>query len=96
MQVANGWPLYYFARDEVLGDVECQGLNDVWWALDPDGSPVTDLGSRSHDGEGLQSPSENTNIEMVSDDGHHLSGSNLAAHSRNHCRAGVTRRPRTI
>ena len=37
---ANGWPLYYFARDESAGDANGQGANDVWWVLRPDGSPV--------------------------------------------------------
>ncbi|WP_242695652.1 plastocyanin/azurin family copper-binding protein [Halomontanus rarus] len=69
---ANGWPLYYFARDEALGDVEGQGLNDVWWVLDPEGTPITDLGAHSHDGEALESPSENADVAMVSDDGHHF------------------------
>lgn len=41
MQVAaNGWPLYDFASDENPGDVNGQGVNDVWWVLRPDGSPV--------------------------------------------------------
>ncbi|MFC6765650.1 plastocyanin/azurin family copper-binding protein [Natrinema soli] len=70
--VANGWPLYYFARDEALGDVEGQGLNDVWWVLGPDGSPITDLGSHSHDGDAPESPSENADVAMVSNDGHHF------------------------
>jgi predicted lipoprotein with Yx(FWY)xxD motif len=37
---AAGWPLYYFASDEDPGDANGQGVNDVWWALSPDGSPV--------------------------------------------------------
>ena len=41
MQVAAaGWPLYYFAADEGPGDVTGQGVNDVWWLLTPDGTPV--------------------------------------------------------
>lgn len=39
---ANGWPLYYFAGDEAPGDASGQGLNDVWWVLDPAGEPVRD------------------------------------------------------
>jgi len=38
--VAGGWPLYYFADDEAPGDVNGQGVNDVWWVLAPDGTPV--------------------------------------------------------
>lgn len=41
MQVmANGWPLYYFTQDEAPGDVNGQGVNDVWWILEPDGTPI--------------------------------------------------------
>ena len=41
MQVsAGGWPLYYFASDETPGDLKGQGVNDVWWVLRPDGTPV--------------------------------------------------------
>jgi predicted lipoprotein with Yx(FWY)xxD motif len=36
---ADGWPLYYFASDEMPGDVSGQGVNDVWWVLGPDGTP---------------------------------------------------------
>ncbi|MFC6731773.1 hypothetical protein [Haladaptatus sp. GCM10025893] len=37
---AAGWPLYYFAPDENPGDANGQGVNDVWWVLRPDGTPV--------------------------------------------------------
>lgn len=37
MQVAyNGWPLYYFAGDAEPGDVNGQGLGDVWFVIDSD------------------------------------------------------------
>jgi predicted lipoprotein with Yx(FWY)xxD motif len=42
---ANGWPLYYFTPDEEPGDTLGQGVNDVWWVLRPDGSPVRASGS---------------------------------------------------
>lgn len=42
---ANGWPLYYFASDESPGDAKGQGVNDVWWVLDPGGVPVTGAGT---------------------------------------------------
>lgn len=38
--MAGGWPLYYYAQDSDPGDVEGQGVNDVWWVLDPAGDPV--------------------------------------------------------
>ncbi len=41
MQVTyDGWPLYYWAQDAGPGDVHGQGVNDVWWVLDPEGVPV--------------------------------------------------------
>ena len=37
---ANGWPLYYWQNDEEPGDATGQGVNDVWWVLDPAGEPL--------------------------------------------------------
>lgn len=37
---ANGWPLYYFAGDEDPDDTAGHGVNDVWWVLTPDGTPM--------------------------------------------------------
>ncbi|MFW6449070.1 MAG: hypothetical protein ACOC0X_05965 [Halobacteriota archaeon] len=60
---ADGWPLYYWAADEEPGDATGQGVNDVWWVLRPDGTPVRpvdvnvathpDLGDILVDGEGM-------------------------------------------
>lgn len=36
----NGWPLYYFANDAAPGDVNGQGVNDVWYVLDPAGNGI--------------------------------------------------------
>ncbi len=36
--MANGWPLYYFAGDSELGDIAGQGVEDVWWVLDENGT----------------------------------------------------------
>ncbi|WP_312909357.1 COG4315 family predicted lipoprotein [Natronosalvus caseinilyticus] len=49
---ADGWPLYYFASDEEPGDVNGQGVNDVWWVLKPDGTPMRpdDSGGSGDDG----------------------------------------------
>jgi predicted lipoprotein with Yx(FWY)xxD motif len=42
-QVKYGdWPLYYFANDAAAGDVNGQGLNDVWWVVGADGEPIKD------------------------------------------------------
>lgn len=39
---ADGWPLYYFASDASPGDVNGQGVNDVWWLVGPDGAKITE------------------------------------------------------
>ncbi len=31
----KGWPLYYYIGDEKRGDKKGQGLNDVWFVIDP-------------------------------------------------------------
>src|SRR5690606_3050634 len=31
----KGWPLYYYADDNARGDVNGQGLNDVWFVVPP-------------------------------------------------------------
>ena len=42
-QVTYGdWPLYHFANDAAPGDVNGQGVNDVWFVVGPDGEPIRD------------------------------------------------------
>lgn len=36
----DGWPLYYWAQDAKPGDVNGEGVNDVWWVLDAGGTPI--------------------------------------------------------
>jgi predicted lipoprotein with Yx(FWY)xxD motif len=36
----NGFPAYYFAGDEAAGDINGQGVGDIWWVLGPDGEPI--------------------------------------------------------
>src|ERR671922_270611 len=36
----NDLPLYRFADDKAAGDVNGQGLGDVWWVLDAAGEPI--------------------------------------------------------
>ena len=36
----NGWPLYYFAGDEAVGDTNGQGRGDVWYVLSPEGEVI--------------------------------------------------------
>ena len=35
-----GQPLYYFAADAAAGDVKGQGLNDKWYVIGADGTPI--------------------------------------------------------
>ena len=50
----GGKPLYYFKNDQAAGDVNGQGLNDVWYLAAPDGSGVGMAGA------GSSSPPETT------------------------------------
>lgn len=38
----DGWPLYLFGGDEAPGDTNGQGINDVWWMVDPAGQALRD------------------------------------------------------
>lgn len=38
----DGWPLYLWAGDAAAGDTAGQGVNDVWWVLGADGTPIRD------------------------------------------------------
>ena len=35
-------PLYYFAGDEAPGDINGQGVGDIWWTVAPDGAAMTE------------------------------------------------------
>ncbi len=37
----NGWPLYYFAGDSAPGDINGQGVNEIWWVVGADGEAIT-------------------------------------------------------
>ena len=39
----NDHPLYYYAEDTEPGDTEGQGVNDVWWVVNPAGDGVTTM-----------------------------------------------------
>lgn len=47
---ANGWPLYYWQGDSEPGDATGQGVQDVWWVLDPSGAPIRGSGGSSSGG----------------------------------------------
>jgi predicted lipoprotein with Yx(FWY)xxD motif len=36
----NGLPLYTFANDKAAGDVNGQGVGDIWWAVGSDGAKI--------------------------------------------------------
>jgi len=36
----NGWPLYYYSEDQQPGDANGQGVQNSWWVVAPDGTPV--------------------------------------------------------
>lgn len=40
----NGWPLYYYVSDEEPGDVQGQGVGDVWFVIDPAGEMIESAG----------------------------------------------------
>ena len=36
----NGWPLYYYAKDQQPGDTVGQGVGSVWYLVSPSGDKV--------------------------------------------------------
>src|SRR5918992_1294541 len=42
----NDLPLYYFSGDSAAGDVNGQGLFDVWWLVDASGAPIEEPPTR--------------------------------------------------
>ena len=38
----DGWPVYLWASDQEPGDATGQGVEDVWWVLEADGTPIRD------------------------------------------------------
>lgn len=37
----DGWPLYYYAQDQAPGDVNGQGVGDIWYVMTADGEFVS-------------------------------------------------------
>ena len=37
----NGWPLYYFSKDQVIGDTLGQGFQAIWYLISPSGEKVS-------------------------------------------------------
>lgn len=40
----DGWPLYFFANDAAPGDVNGQGVGEVWYVVGPDGGAIQGAG----------------------------------------------------
>lgn len=40
----NGWPLYYFGKDQQAGDTNGQAVGKVWWVISAEGNPVKPSG----------------------------------------------------
>ena len=38
--IYNGMPLYHYSQDNAPGDTNGQGVRDVWFVVDPSGSPL--------------------------------------------------------
>jgi predicted lipoprotein with Yx(FWY)xxD motif len=36
----NGWPLYYYAKDQQAGDTTGEGVGSVWYLVSPTGDKV--------------------------------------------------------
>lgn len=49
---AHGWPLYYWIGDEGEGDVNGQGVNQVWWVLGPDATEIREVPAADEDDDG--------------------------------------------
>ena len=65
---AAGWPLYYWVGDDEPGDVNGQGVQDVWWVLDADGTPLRD-GEDEHDTDSDGDDYGDDSVEDESDNG---------------------------
>ena len=55
MAVFNGWPLYYFVRDEAPGDTNGQDVGDapnIWYLVTPEGAPLEETGGSESGGGG--------------------------------------------
>lgn len=48
----DGWPMYYYEKDEQPGDVKGQGVGGVWWATSPAGKRAAITGSGPANGNG--------------------------------------------
>lgn len=43
----KGWPLYHFIQDQVSGDTKGQGLNGIWFVINPANFPPATTASSS-------------------------------------------------
>ena len=61
--VAGKWPLYFFAGDAVPGDIAGQGSGEVWFAVTPEGTLITDAADTATAEDGAAEESEPAEIE---------------------------------
>lgn len=50
------WPLYTFANDAAPGDVNGQGVGDVWYVVAPDGTLIEGTGDAGTEGTAAEAP----------------------------------------
>ncbi|WP_245533748.1 c-type cytochrome [Calidithermus timidus] len=50
----NGWPLYYFARDQKPGDTNGQGVGGVWFLVSPKGEAIKTTATQQPGGAATQ------------------------------------------
>lgn len=59
----DGWPVYHWASDQGPGDATGQGVQDVWWVIEADGTPVRDTDESDTD-----DPDEDATDEDATDE----------------------------
>ncbi|MDQ3399112.1 MAG: superoxide dismutase family protein [Deinococcota bacterium] len=59
----NGWPLYYFARDENPGDISGQDVGEVWYVVSPEGERVGEEGETADAADTQDTATEDTATE---------------------------------
>jgi predicted lipoprotein with Yx(FWY)xxD motif len=61
----GGWPLYFFAGDEAPGDINGQGVNDVWFVVAPDGTMIERAAADSADDPGTDPRPDDSGSEFL-------------------------------
>ncbi len=61
----GGWPLYFFAGDEAPGDINGQGVNDVWFVVAPDGTMIERAAADPADDPGMGPRPDDSGSEFL-------------------------------